>query len=254
MAERLHLSAIGASFDDGPVIGPFDVAFDRGDLTLLAGASGAGKSTLARLACGLQAASMGSRSLDGGEPLQGLSRDIQFIFQNPFEALNPTRRIGGLVEAPFRNFERLTEDDVATNTEKLAHRLLLSPWSEFRNRFPHQLSGGQRQRVLIARALAAQPSFLFADEPTAMLDQSLKRNVYGLFRSLAKDLNVGIVIITHDLLGAESFSDRIIVVDKGRIVDDFQTQAESVELSAESAKLVKAALFPAPEPGDVHAL
>ena len=246
MADSLFIDSMTLSYDSGVQVGPVSLELNPGQVTLIAGASGAGKSTLARLATGLLEPTQGCRTLNNAVLPQGMIPELQFVFQNPFEALNPTRRVGSAVEAPGRNFRHLSAEEAANEARKLAELLDLQPWDILSQRFPHQLSGGQRQRVLLARALAARPKFIFADEPTAMLDQSLKQGVYGLLRELATSVGVGVVMITHDFLGAEPFADRIIVMESGQVVDDWNSNVESLQLSPIAASLVRAALFPRP--------
>ena len=254
MADSLIIDSMTLSYDSGVQVGPVSLELKPGQVTLIAGASGAGKSTLARLATGLLEPTSGRRLL-GKVPLEsGMSPSLQFVFQNPFEALNPTRRVGSAVEAPAVNFHGLSRRDASTEASKLAALLELDPWDSISQRFPHQLSGGQRQRVLLARALAAKPHFIFADEPTAMLDQSLKHEVYKLLRHLAEEMGVGVVMITHDFLGAEPFADRVIVMESGQVVDDFNSNNEQLKLSPVAASLVKAALFPHPGEAENHDL
>ena len=250
MQSQLTISDLSLRYDSGVQIGPLSLELMPGEVTLIAGASGAGKSTLARLCTGILEPTQGTRRLDGVTLEPGIHRELQFVFQNPFEALNPTRRIGPIVEAPMRNFHGLSAEEAAQESQVLAKTLELEPWTTMSQRFPHQLSGGQRQRVLLARALAARPKFIFADEPTAMLDQSLKQGVYSLLRDLAKEFGVGVIMITHDLLGAEPFADRIIVMDSGSVVDDFPQNQTSIKLSPVALTLVQAALFRSPRAGE----
>ena len=250
MQSQLTISDLSLRYDSGVQVGPLSLELMPGEVTLIAGASGAGKSTLARLCTGILEPTQGTRRLDGVTLEPGIHRELQFVFQNPFEALNPTRRIGSTVEAPLRNFHGLSAEEAARESQVLAKTLELEPWTTMSQRFPHQLSGGQRQRVLLARALAARPKFIFADEPTAMLDQSLKQGVYSLLRNLAKEFGVGVIMITHDLLGAEPFADRIIVMDSGSVVDDFPQNQTSIKLSPVALTLVQAALFRSPRAGE----
>lgn len=246
MVNSLFIDSLSLRYDSGVEVGPVSLELKPGQVTLIAGASGAGKSTLARMATGLLESTSGHRRLGADTLASGIHPALQFVFQNPFEALNPTRRVGSAVVAPGINFHGLSREEALSEAQRLAKLLELEPWDAISERFPHQLSGGQRQRVLLARALAAKPSFIFADEPTAMLDQSLKHGVYQLLKQLAFDVGVGVVMITHDFLGAEPFSDRIIVMESGQVVDDFNSDHDNLKLSAVASSLVHAALFPRP--------
>jgi peptide/nickel transport system ATP-binding protein len=146
-------------------------------------------------------------------------KQVQPIFQNPFEAFNPLKRVDRYLLISAKNFlgaksraERERAADGALNKVGLS-------LAEIRRRFPHELSGGQLQRVAIARALISEPSLLVADEPVSMVDASLRMSIVNLFRTLRDDLGVSIIYITHDLATAYYISDRIIIMRKGEVVE-----------------------------------
>lgn len=209
-----------------------------GEVTALVGASGSGKSTLAKLITGTERPTSGSVIYHGepastgesaGRPVTGLRgqelarfrRDVQYVFQDPYAALNPARTIGYYLSRPVRNFdpERKGGRAVTARVSELLESVGLTPASNFLNRFPHELSGGQRQRVVIARALASRPKLIIADEPIASLDVSIRAEILTLLKDLVDDHGVGILYITHDLLSARMLADRVLVLSAGRLVE-----------------------------------
>jgi peptide/nickel transport system ATP-binding protein len=146
-------------------------------------------------------------------------RAVQPIFQNPFEAFNPLKRVDRYLYAAARRFAGAA---TGVEAERLAndalHQVGLT-LAEVKGRFPHELSGGQLQRTAIARALIPRPALIVADEPVSMIDASLRMTVTNLFRSLRDRLGVSIVYITHDLATAYYVSDRIIIMRRGEVVE-----------------------------------
>ena len=191
------------------------------------GESGSGKTTLGRMILAMLAPSEGTIRFRGRElsTIRGararldFMRLVQPIFQNPFEAFNPLKRVDRYL---FVTAERMAAIADRPGIEAAAEAALgkvgLS-LAEIRGRFPHELSGGQLQRVAIARALISGPALVVADEPVSMVDASLRMSIVGLLRNLRDELGVSIVYITHDLATAYSISDRIIVMRHGRVVE-----------------------------------
>ncbi|HKX74891.1 MAG TPA: ABC transporter ATP-binding protein [Acidimicrobiia bacterium] len=203
----------------------------------LVGESGCGKSTTGRMLTKLMDATSGQIFLaDNGNPVdvahitrEGMRlfrKRVQMIFQDPYESMNPRRTIYDTVAEP------LTVQGIGTVTEReekvadLLQLVGLTPPETFMFRYPHELSGGQRQRVAIARALVINPSFVVADEPTSMLDVSIRISIMDLMLKLANELDVSYLYITHDLAVARYMCDRIAVMYLGKIVE----LAESEEL------------------------
>ena len=248
----LELQSLTKRFNGSEVVKNVSLTCETGELNLVVGASGSGKSTLARMACGLHEPEAGQRFIrtanNQPEKITGIGRNIQFVFQNPFSSLNPTRTLGDTLSSPLKNYLNLSGDALTAKTLELLEQLGLLPGPDFINRYPHQLSGGQKQRIVLARALAAEPTFLIADEPTAMLDQSLKHEVYQLFRKLADNFGLGIIMVTHDLLGARDYADSITVLHEGIIVaqgtpDHIFNAVEQEQVTS----LIQAASFPYPQ-------
>ncbi|MBZ0284192.1 MAG: ABC transporter ATP-binding protein [Anaerolineae bacterium] len=203
-------------------------AMRRGKILGLVGESGSGKTTTAMNILGLVEPSKGEIRFNGqdvqdmvrGRNRLALRRQMQMIFQDPYEALNPRQTIFQIVAEPLevhglvRNkAEKLERVETALSDAGL------KPPGNFLNRYPEDLSGGQRQRVVIAGALVLQPQLLVADEPVSMLDVSIRAEILNLLRQLRDTHNISILYITHDLATAGFFTDRIAVMYLGRIVE-----------------------------------
>ncbi len=150
---------------------------------------------------------------------------VQPIFQNPFEAFNPLKRVDRYLLATARHFAGARRGAPAQAAADAALRKVGLSFEEVTRRFPHELSGGQLQRVAIARALIPEPALIVADEPVSMVDASLRMSIVNLFRTLRDDLGVSIIYITHDLATAYYISDRIIVMQKGKVVESGDARA-----------------------------
>ncbi|MCW3094196.1 MAG: transporter ATP-binding protein [Ferruginibacter sp.] len=205
-----------------------DVSFtvSKGETLGLVGESGCGKTTLGRAILHLVPASSGNIILNGVN-LAGLSKgamkpvrkDLQIVFQDPYGSLNPRLTIGAAIQEPMKvhgifssNFAR--KDKVIELLEKVN----LKP--EHFNRYPHQFSGGQRQRICIARALALNPSFLIFDESVSALDVSVQAQVLNLLNDLKREFHFTAIFISHDLSVVRFISDRIMVMNKGKIIEE----------------------------------
>jgi oligopeptide/dipeptide ABC transporter ATP-binding protein len=206
-----------------------------GESLALVGESGSGKTTTGKLLVRLTDPTNGSirmringyekdiARLRGGE-LKGFRRHVQMIFQDPYESLNPRRTIFDTIAEPL-----VVQGigDLAEREQLVAHYLDLvglSPPETFMWRFPHELSGGQRQRVAIARALVVVPTFVVADEPTSMLDVSIRTGIMHLMQALAEQMGVTYLYITHDLAVARYMSNNLAVMYLGKIVEMTDTE------------------------------
>lgn len=199
---------------------------EPGRTVALVGESGSGKSTIARMFAKLESPTGGRILLDGapsasrGRGLAAYRRDVQMVFQDPFGSLNPFHSIVHHLERPIRlHHPGLSGAEVRERAEELLERVRLSPAAKFADRRPHELSGGQRQRVAIARALAPGARFIIADEPVSMLDVSIRLGVLNLLAELQRQERLGVLYITHDLATARHFSDEILVMYRGQIVE-----------------------------------
>jgi oligopeptide/dipeptide ABC transporter ATP-binding protein len=199
----------------------------RGEVLALVGESGCGKSTLALTLMGLEISTAGTIIFDGqdvthlnGSAMKDMRRQIQMVFQDPYESLNPLMTVGELVAEPLV-VHRLAQNKAerADRVHQALEDAGLKPAATFLNRFPHELSGGQRQRVVIAGALVLEPSLLLADEPVSMLDVSIRAEILRLLAELRARRGISILFITHDLATAAYFADRVAVMYLGRIVE-----------------------------------
>ena len=203
------------------------MAVDRGEMFGLVGESGCGKTTTGKLIVKLLEPTRGKIAVDGvditrirrGKPLRAFRRKVQMIFQDPYESLNPRFTVYDTVAEPLglQGLRSLAERE-ATVAEILS-AVGLTPPETFMFRFPHELSGGQRQRVAIARAMVIRPQFVVADEPTSMLDVSIRAGVMDLLVALRRELGVSYLYITHDLAVARYMCDRMAVMYLGKIVE-----------------------------------
>jgi ABC-type glutathione transport system ATPase component len=205
----------------------FTMPSDRAEILAVIGESGSGKTTLARMILNMLLPTEGSirfRGTDlsairrGRDRLEFMKR-VQPIFQNPFEAFNPLKKIDRYLFMTARRVAGLDAiGDAENRVEEVLRKVGLS-LAEVRGRFPHELSGGQLQRMAIARALIPAPALLVADEPVSMIDASLRLSIVNLLRRLRDETGVAIVYITHDLATAYSISDRIMIMREGRVVE-----------------------------------
>ncbi len=237
-----------------------DVSFtlEAGRTTALVGESGSGKSTIARMLMKLETPTSGSILLDGeesgtrGTALERYRSDVQMVFQDPFASLNPFHTIVHHLERPIRlHHPKLDGGEVRARAIELLERVRLTPGENFAERRPHELSGGQRQRVAIARALAPGARFIVADEPVSMLDVSIRLGVLNLLAELQREENLGVLYITHDLATARHFSDDIMVLFQGDVVE--RGTADEVILNPQH-EYTKTLLAAAPEPENLGRL
>ncbi len=215
------------------VVAVNDVSFEisPGEAVGLVGASGSGKSTIAKLITGSERPDsgnirFGNMSIEklGHRELRNLHRNVQMVFQDPYGALNPVHTVEYAISRPCINYLEMSVSEATSRVEELLDRVGLTPARQFAEKMPHQLSGGQRQRVVIARALACEPKLLVADEPVSMLDVSLRAGVLRLLAELQREHGLSLLYITHDLLSARVLTDRILVLNKGEVVESGVTK------------------------------
>jgi peptide/nickel transport system ATP-binding protein len=229
--------AMGGIFSGQRVDAVADVSFalaaERPEIFTVVGESGSGKTTLARMILNLVTPTAGSvrfrgtdlSTIRGRRGRLAFMREVQPIFQNPFGAFNALKRVDRYLFMTARHFTGArTTSQVEEKTDQALRQVGLS-LAEVKGRFPHELSGGQLQRIAVARALISAPALIVADEPVSMVDASLRVAIVNLFKALRDDLRVSIIYITHDLATAYYISDRIVIMQKGRVVESGDARA-----------------------------
>jgi len=225
-----HFRVGNALFDRSRVHAVDDVSFALrpGTITALVGESGSGKSTVARLLARLYVPTSGRVVHSGGKDLartrsrRELLRyrsQVQMIFQDPFGSLNPARTVRHHLVRPLRIHEIVPSDQIEGRVHELLETVGLMPAAKFEGKYPHELSGGQRQRVSIARALAAEPRVVVADEPISMLDVSIRIGILNLMTELKAQRDLAFLYVTHDLASARYVADDVLVMYAGQIVE-----------------------------------
>ncbi len=217
-------------FNKNKLIAVNDVSFKihKGEIVGLVGESGSGKSTVAKLVTRLIRPSEGSIYLNGENkkvtesrnvPLQ-YRKDVQMVFQDPFGSLNSIHTVYHHLSRPLYRHRLKDEVTMLPYIIDLLEKVGLSPGEKFAEKFPHEMSGGERQRVAIARALSLEPKIVVADEPTSMLDVSIRMEVLEIFAKMRIENNLTVLFITHDLASARYLADRIIVLKNGKIIEE----------------------------------
>jgi len=237
----------GVTFDIGP-----------GESLGLVGESGCGKTSVGRLLVKLMEATGGRILMNDDGTIMDVSQlpkeymkrfrsNVQMIFQDPYESMNPRRTVFDTIAEPLKVQKIGTVQEREEQVASLLQKVGLTPPASFMFRYPHELSGGQRQRVAIARALVLAPDILVADEPTSMLDVSIRISIMDLMLRLAREMNVSYLYITHDLAVARYMCQRIAVMYVGKIVE----LADAEELLANPLHPYTQALLsavPVPDP------
>ncbi|MCG6568322.1 ABC transporter ATP-binding protein [Tessaracoccus sp. ZS01] len=208
---------------------PSDVVVAPGERVGIVGGSGSGKTTMARLMLGLVPPSEGDVLFDGRsivglpERKRGwLRASASMVFQDPNSSLNPRMKLRDIVAEPLRSPVLRGRGDVPEPSVEVVARALegVGLSADTLDRFPHQLSGGQRQRVAIARALISDPAFLVADEPVSALDVSVRAQVLNLLTDEVRERSLALVLVSHDLAIVRHMCDRVLVVERGHIVEE----------------------------------
>ena len=204
----------------------FSLEASKPEIFTIAGESGSGKTTLARMVLGMERTTAGMLrykgrdvgSISTKEKRSWFLKEVQPVFQDPFAAFSPLKRIDHYLYETYHNYKMGTKGEADGHLDKALQQVGLS-LAEVKGRYPHELSGGQAQRVAIARALITNPLLIVADEPVSMLDASLRMSVVNRFKELKEEQGVSIIYVTHDLATAYYSSDRIAVMLRGWIVE-----------------------------------
>ena len=229
----LAIKDLSLSIGDAQILHDIDLTMQAGEIAAITGESGSGKSMTALAVMGLLprgSAPKGEVLLDGTDILRTPEPDlckmrgntVGMVFQEPMTALNPVQTIGDQVAETILIHEKTSKADAHKRAADMLERvgLKVSP-----KRYPHELSGGQRQRVVIAMAIALRPKLLIADEPTTALDVTTQARILDLLRDLVGEFDMGLLLITHDLAVVADVADKIVVMQKGRVVETGQTQS-----------------------------
>src|SRR6056297_346719 len=206
-----------------------DISFSlyRGEILSIVGESGSGKTTTANVVAKLHQPTSGNiyyngKNIYGKEVRKNnleYRKNVQMIFQDPFGALNPTHTIRSILERPFIIHDLADRKNVEEKIKEVLVEVGLEPPEQFIDKFPHELSGGQLQRINIARAISVDPELLLADEPTSMLDVSIRIIIMNMIKKFRDEENISYLYITHNLAGARYIADRIGVMYAGMLME-----------------------------------
>jgi oligopeptide transport system ATP-binding protein len=231
-----------------------DVSFDiyPGETLGLVGESGSGKSTTGYCVLQLLKPTEGSVTFLGQElttmkakDLREMRREMQIVFQDPYASLNPRMTVGDIVAEPLVVHGIGDRSSRRRSAQRLLEVVGFNP--DFINRYPHEFSGGQRQRIGVARALALNPRLIICDEPVSALDVSIQAQILNLLKDLQQEFNLAYLFVAHDLAVVRTMSDRIAVMNKGKIVEEGEAETVYSNPGDEYTKALLAAV-PVPDP------
>jgi len=231
-----------------------DVSFEiaEGETLGLVGESGSGKSTTGYCVLQLLKPTSGSVRFMGKEltkvgrdEMREIRREMQIVFQDPYSSLNPRMTVGNIVAEPMAVHDQGTRRQREARVRDLLETVGFNP--DFTNRYPHEFSGGQRQRIGIARALALNPRMIVCDEPVSALDVSIQAQILNLLKDLQRDLGLAYLFVAHDLAVVRAMSDRIAVMNKGKIVETGPAEQVYSNPQDEYTRALLAAV-PVPDP------
>jgi len=222
----IDLTNVSFAYSDGKtVLHGIDLKLESGSNLGIVGESGSGKTTMLKLLLGLQAAGSGTVLFRGQKLdiknsifMRGFRRSVQAVFQDPYSSLDPRQRVFNIIAEPLRSLKIQTDIAQAVNQALAAVDLP----EDAATRYPHEFSGGQRQRIAIARAIVANPDLIIADEVVSALDLTTRARIIDLMRSLSQQTTF--VVVSHDIALVALLCERLIVLEKGKIVEQGETQ------------------------------
>lgn len=222
----LEISDLSMSFQGVRALDDVCLSVDAGESVALVGGSGAGKSTVARIVAGLSrpdsgTVTFGSAGILGlrGKKGRAIRRDIHMVFQDPYASLPPSSTVADIIAEPMVIHGIGDKESRRESVLSAMEAVNLIPAERYSDRYAYELSGGERQRVAFARAVVTKPKLILADEPTSGLDASLRVEIIDLMVRLCQEQGIAILHITHDLALAQRGSDRVVVMQGGRVVE-----------------------------------
>lgn len=221
----LVIENISKAFGEKTVLNKVSFSLEKGEILGISGKSGVGKSTLGKILVGLEELDEGevvyndkviinrtTSSYKNKKEAKLLRRDIQFIFQNPYTALDNKVKVGKILTETLKSHFRLSEKELEERITKLLTKCRLD--KKVLNKYPDELSGGQRQRIIIMRAILLEPKIIICDEITASLDVAVQNEILNLLLELKKDFGLSYIFITHNPKILEKFCDRVLEIGK----------------------------------------
>jgi len=236
-----------------------DVTFTLHDneTLVIAGESGSGKTTIAKLILGAIRPDSGKIIFDGNEitdndvSLRKIRMHCQMVHQDPYDSINPRMRVTDIISEPLEIHNIGNDSERKKIVLDAIREVKLEPAEEIAHKFPHMLSGGQRQRVILARALVLRPKVIIADEPVSMLDVSIRAEILALMKQIQENNSISFIYITHDLVTAKYFGQKMIILYLGKIMEEGTIN----EILAKPKHPYTQALIdaiPEPDPNNLH--
>jgi peptide/nickel transport system ATP-binding protein len=211
----LHIQHVSKSFRGLRAVDDVSISLEVGDHLAIVGESGCGKTTLAKMMMGLIRPDAGS--------IKAQAHSLQMVFQDPYQSLDPLWNVREILKEALWRDIHMTNNEAQERMEQMLAAVGLSP--QVLQRFPHEFSGGERQRIAIARALLASPQVLILDEAVSALDTLVQKQVVDLLRKLRQDLDLTTIFISHNLRLVRDFSDKIVIMYQGRVVEEGRVQS-----------------------------